>query len=1357
MQPAHTTVHAQPPVQPHVQPHVQVQGPPRDPPRSLGPGRWRATWIAGPAAGRSVRLDAGVHTVGRHERADVRTLDRALAPFHAQLDVAADGALRFAQLAGRSPCPRSPGWREDEPLVAATTGVWHVDIGASRLELRWEQDDANELRAVAQLSTGGEVSIVRRAPRALPIWRPDAIEVPTTATIAGVPAHGLVPAVLGIAGASIVAVVTGQTMFLVFGVIGGLVAVGGWGVQQLTAWRRRRRSRTGARSAMDAFSASLRSQQRDHATHHRAFVGSLDDAVADIDLLGPGLWARRADASDAFVVALGIGDVRWEPHLATSGIVPDACWTIVEHAATHRDAVIPAALGPGARLAICGGEGAAVLRSLIIQLSARVGPADWQLVIVSERARDREWAWAATLPHAVLPPEHEHHAAPTASPTAAFGDVEAAALCREPERLAGRHTVIVTDQWSALSLRTSALRRLVGADAQPALVVLCPTVLEAPAICTAVLDAPAGGAGRWFDDVSLGALPHPIRHAGLDASDATALAARLGRLVDPEDPRHAGGTLPRSASLVSLLSPDGVRPAADVVATWWRDAAPDAPPSAPIGIAADGIVDIDLVRDGPHALLAGTTGAGKSELLRSLVLGLAARWSPEHLTFVLVDYKGGATFDVCLPLPHVVGLVTDLDEHLAERALRSLRAELVRRERILRDAGATDLAGLRRATGAPTLPRLVVVIDEFAALAVEQPAFLHSLVGVAQRGRSLGVHLILATQRPSGVISDDIRANTNLRIALRVQDAVDSTDVIGDTAAATLPRDTPGRALMRLGPGDLVEFQTARVSAEGRAGASEAELLAGAVIEAAGLIGLRPPHRPWLEPLPSVIDPAAVNATDGAVGIVDLPDLQEQRPLRWDADAGHLLVVGARGAGVTSTLRTVAESRVRDGAQLYVIDALADRAWDDVAAHPRCGGVVRLHERERLMRVLLRLGRQFDDARPAVLVIDGLSALRAELDAVDRAAEAAAFARIIAGTGQARLAVLVGSADAVSVPASLLARCPQRWLLHVHDPHDASAVGLRAGRVPPDLPGRAIVVGWTGAGGPAAAAAASTGCDAQIVRPSRHGEFAAATTDAGRAAPVDVLPDVVTASELTPAVRNADEWTCPIGISFDTLATDVLTVPDGEHVLVLGPPRSGRSTVLVRMMRAWIDDAGRGPRAAREQPWVGVLAPRKSSLRAAVDATADVFVGVDELLDAVPPSGPALVLIDDAELVDDMGGRLASLIAARRPGLVVATAARPEALRAAYGHWTTAVRRSRRGVLMTGCHETDGDLLGAVLPRRTSISARAGLAFVVEDGSLRLVQCAIDPPPIVGDDAVLARARVNAGSTRRPRGLTAVS
>ncbi|GMA18573.1 hypothetical protein GCM10025862_05940 [Arsenicicoccus piscis] len=238
--------------------------------------------------------------------------------------------------------------------------------------------------------------------------------------------------------------------------------------------------------------------------------------------------------------------------------------------------------------------------------------------------------------------------------------------------------------------------------------------------------------------------------------------------------------------------------------------------STAVGVGADGTpVSLDLTADGPHALVAGTTGAGKSELLRTLVSGLALYHGPDDLSFVLVDYKGGSAFAECAQLPHCQGLVTDLDPALAERALASLTAELRRRERLLAAVGAEDLAAYRR-TGQQSvnpLPRLLVVVDEFRMLATDLPEFVPGLLKIATVGRSLGVHLVLATQRPAGVVTPDIKANVSARIALRVADVPDSVDVLDVPDAARLPNRAPGRAYFRRGVERPQPFQVAQVSA----------------------------------------------------------------------------------------------------------------------------------------------------------------------------------------------------------------------------------------------------------------------------------------------------------------------------------------------------------------------------------------------------------------------------------------------------------------------------------------------------------------------------------------------------------------
>jgi S-DNA-T family DNA segregation ATPase FtsK/SpoIIIE len=217
---------------------------------------------------------------------------------------------------------------------------------------------------------------------------------------------------------------------------------------------------------------------------------------------------------------------------------------------------------------------------------------------------------------------------------------------------------------------------------------------------------------------------------------------------------------------------------------------------------------LDLKNEGPHALVGGTTGAGKSEFLQSWVMGMAAAYSPDRVSFLFVDYKGGAAFADCLHLPHTVGLVTDLSPHLVRRALTSLRAELHYRERLLNRKKAKDLLALQREADPEAPPYLIIIVDEFAALATEVPEFVDGVVDVAARGRSLGLHLILATQRPAGVIKDNLRANTNLRVALRMADEVDAVDILGVPTAAYFDPSIPGRGAAKTGPGRIQGFQT---------------------------------------------------------------------------------------------------------------------------------------------------------------------------------------------------------------------------------------------------------------------------------------------------------------------------------------------------------------------------------------------------------------------------------------------------------------------------------------------------------------------------------------------------------------------
>ncbi len=871
---------------------------------------------------------------------------------------------------------------------------------------------------------------------------------------------------------------------------------------------------------------------------------------------------------------------------------------------------------------------------------------------------------------------------------------------------------------AALAVRTGPLRRFLDSTAAACIVV---TARDAtvPAVCGRVLELGSCGRAEWRHHDHLG---EPSLHVtGISHVTALDAARRLAPLIDPEAADLEAVGLAPDLTLGDVVGPlDSA-----TIVDRWNAAGPDPALVAPIGRSVDGVVELDLVRDGPHGLLAGTTGAGKSELLRTLVVSLATRVDPDHLSFVLVDFKGGSTFDTCVRLPHVVGLVTDLDDGLAERALVSLDAEIRRRERLLRAAAVGDLTEYRRAGAGSPLPRLVVVVDEFAALARELPGFLAALVGIAQRGRSLGIHLLLATQRPAGVVTDDIRANTSLRLALRLHDRADAVDVVGDALPANFPRSVPGRAALRLGPDELVVFQTASCSGPANDGprrltidwlenagaiddvrrscASELSTVVAAVGDAALLAGTGAPHRPWLDPLPPVLHPADL-CDRTAIGSIDDPSAQTRRPLRW-VGTNHLLLVGSLGSGTTSTAIAAVAALVRStppaDRHVYVLDGAGDAALDAFAELAHCGGVVRVTEAERTDRLLRRLADEIDQRtrtgrrQPAiVLTVDALSAVRAALASIERADAAARLDRVLQ-EGPAVGIVACATTDGTSV-GTLSAVPGERWVFHLDDPSTARAVGVRV-EPAPAVPGRLVHVD--------SQLAAQVVCDPDVLDGLQRHDAAAPRGD--RPEPIATLPDVVDPTELGPAPPVLGAASIVVGLDALGLDPAVLEVPAGDHVLIAGAARTGVSTALRQLAASWQD----------VHPGGTVVAIDRATPVA--DALAGAIGGDDD---------DVLVVVDDADRVDDPSGELAAIATGRRPGVTIAAAARLEAVRVAYGHWLRDVARSRCGLILTSTGDVDGELLGATLSRRTIIAPRPGLAWLIDRHGPRLVQVAARMP-----------------------------
>jgi S-DNA-T family DNA segregation ATPase FtsK/SpoIIIE len=1259
--------------------------------------------VGGPAAGRVLPFERGRLTIGRADGNDLTLPDPDVSRRHADIDVSGS-AIAIHDLGSTN------GTWLDGRRIPAVGCALHVGdivrIGDSLLRITGPSVPP------ASVNRGPDGSVaLRRSPRPLDTAGPALITRPAPTTTPRPRGVQWIAALLPAAAGAVIAWVYRQPIFLLFALLSPLLLVStalGDRLQWRRAGRRAARALRERRAEVDrqiAAELAVESARRRRAAPDPATIRC---AVAVPDAQ---VWARQRADPDLLRIRLGSADlpstlaVRDGDTVAPAGRLADV------------PACIDLADGP-VGLAGPGDVIAAAARGWVGQLGALCAPADIEFALLLDPGRVPEWHWTRWLPQlrsrvATTAPA----VAALVADLAALIDRRVASRSGAAGRWTGSWTVLVVDRRSGrdeLAGLAESLSR--GASVGVTAVWLETECAALPSCCSTT--ARVGGVNGTRATVRRRSAD--LTEVVLDQASpswADEIARNLAPIVDADASDDTA--VPASCTLLDAL--ELADPSPPEIKDRWQRSTGTA--RSTLGRTASGPLHIDLARDGPHALVVGTTGSGKSELLRSLVAGLAANQPPTEVNLLLIDYKGGAAFAGCAALPHAAGLVTDLDHQGTERALRSLHAELRQRERLFADVGADDLAGYRASAAAQQLARLVIVVDEFATLAAELPDFLAGLIAVAQRGRSLGVHLVLATQHPGAAVSGDIRANIGLRIVLRVIDPGESQELLRSPAAAAIDPGRPGRGYVLAG--SLAEFQAAHATGVSSRDAtsvdvlddwrrarradstrpSDLDRLVGAVCAATASARLPSARCPWRAPLPDVLRradlPPASRPHAVALGRVDLPDEQRQDVLELSLDEdGSLLIAGPARSGRSNALALVALGAAASCSphrlQLHVVDPAGGLA---TLLRPLTHATTVLGptELDLAPRLLARLAdrateRLAGDARgPALLLlVDGWEALCAALPDLTAVGCTGLLTGLLRSGRAAGLGIVVTGEPAL-LSTRLAAGFPLQLQLGHRDRSDARRGPTPSAGFPP---GRAI--------------RCSDGAVVQLAVPDPPVELAAIAArhrvGAGglEAIRIRPLPDRLHVADVP--TRTA----LTLGLAGDEPAPAYLDPFAGaRRVLIAGAPRSGRSTLL-RLLSTQARDRGIA---------LLVAAPDGSPVAELARGWGGQVLGPQAAAPAAPTPG-TLVLIDDSEAFAGtvLGDRLAAW--ARDPELpaAIVAAARSDDLAITYRGVAAEVRRHRCGIVLRP-GPLDAELLGVRSADRRPGPGPPGRGLAVGDPS----------------------------------------
>ncbi len=854
---------------------VGLGGPPSGGRRTARvPGAAELRVVSGPDAGLTVPLTPGEHVIGRH--GTVRLDDRDVSRRHCKLMVAGDGAtFTLCDLESRNGTGLDGAGIGTAP-VGVRPGQF-IQVGRDVLTVAAAAGPGVALRPDPGDPLSRLVNRQMRGGPGLP--RPAVIDLVGTGhqdTGRMSWLTMILGPVISVATGIVLGRATHQWLFLLIGLGGTAATVIPQLTGKRAAARQSRAARRRLAQAADAGEASLAAAI---AAEEQARREALPDPAAlAATALEPGsrLWERVPGREDFLRIRLGTGDlpastitVRGQPRGTEGPRAAAPPGGAVMSGATDAQPLMVTNVPVAADLATLGVLGIAgpprvsypALAWAVGQLAIAHAPADLRLVLLTENPE--AWRWTRWLPH--LRPVGGQDArrdggwlsigtdhATRAKRIAELRDLISSRRAGTGPQGSGSGGTGFGGAGFGGGHRAGSSGAYQGADNRgtqrpdlghqgPAIVVIidgAAGVRDIPGIDQVIFEGPPVGvfvvirdddarellgyAARLdTDPASGGTGTYTEREAGvstlvrrLDVVSerwADDVARALAPLKDRSSVRETPAM--RVVRLNDLFGVDRLTPA--VVEDLWQRGG-GRTTDVPLGRLADGpLFTLDIARQGPHMLVGGTTGSGKSQFLQTLVASLALGSTPQALNFVLIDYKGGATFLPCRDLPHVSGYLTDLDEHLGRRAHTALKAEARYREWLITEkAGCPDIETYW-AAGEPygTLPRLLVIVDEFRFLKESLPDVLKGMTDLAARGRTLGIHLVLATQSPAKAINEDIRDNTKLRVCFRVEEKVGSVNVIDIPDAVEIDPGLLGRGFARIASGAVRQFQGAWASA----------------------------------------------------------------------------------------------------------------------------------------------------------------------------------------------------------------------------------------------------------------------------------------------------------------------------------------------------------------------------------------------------------------------------------------------------------------------------------------------------------------------------------------------------------------